>query len=151
VAATVQRRYKGSFIRALLDVFPDIGLDQTKFAIVPRKFFFFLFCFSVTFEKERKILRITDHYWQNIDNRRNFFIEVARSKGFDPLVAKSWYSKANRMAMLSERVTYLFKFKLNGQLNFILLLYIFSELRQYWKTMEITLWTRSYTSFRKSE
>eukprot|EP00026_Physarum_polycephalum_P001744 Phypoly_transcript_01746.p1 GENE.Phypoly_transcript_01746~~Phypoly_transcript_01746.p1 ORF type:complete len:627 (-),score=117.38 Phypoly_transcript_01746:106-1986(-) len=79
ISATVQRKYKGSLIRALLDVFPDIGLNQTKFAILPH------------------------HYWQNIDNRRNFLIEAARSKGFEPLIAESWYSRANRTALLTER------------------------------------------------
>ena len=106
------RKYNGSAIRALLDVFPDIGLDQTKFTIVPRKLLSStspslsspLLSFSLLLISFFVILSKSDHYWKNVDNRRNFFIEVARSKGFDALVAQSWYSKANRTALLTERV-----------------------------------------------
>ncbi len=32
----------------------------------------------------------TDKYWNNAQNQRNFFIEFALQKGFDPLVAVNW-------------------------------------------------------------
>ncbi len=30
------------------------------------------------------------NYWSNAHNRRNYFIEFASQKGFDPLVAINW-------------------------------------------------------------
>ncbi len=31
-------------------------------------------------------------YWNDINNRRNFFIEFAQKHNFDPLVADNWYN-----------------------------------------------------------
>ncbi len=31
-----------------------------------------------------------ENYWRDAHNRRNFFIEFAIQKGFDPLVAVNW-------------------------------------------------------------
>lgn len=30
-------------------------------------------------------------YWENIDNQRNFFDEMAREYDFDPLVPENWF------------------------------------------------------------
>jgi len=32
----------------------------------------------------------TKGYWQNVENRRKFFIEFAKEKGFDPYDASNW-------------------------------------------------------------
>jgi hypothetical protein len=32
-------------------------------------------------------------HWNDVGNRRRFFLEFARKLGFDPLVAKNWYSQ----------------------------------------------------------
>ncbi len=32
----------------------------------------------------------TGNYWSDAHNRRNFFVEFATKKGFDPLVAENW-------------------------------------------------------------
>ncbi len=29
-------------------------------------------------------------YWNSLENRRNFFIEIAEQKGFDPLIIENW-------------------------------------------------------------
>jgi len=38
-------------------------------------------------EKEREKLA----YWQNVDNRRKYFLELANKLGFDPAVAENWH------------------------------------------------------------
>eukprot|EP00026_Physarum_polycephalum_P001070 Phypoly_transcript_01071.p1 GENE.Phypoly_transcript_01071~~Phypoly_transcript_01071.p1 ORF type:complete len:1197 (-),score=193.28 Phypoly_transcript_01071:69-3659(-) len=60
--------HKKSFIRALLSLYPNIGLDKTKFSILPAG------------------------YWSNPTNRRHFFDTLARNKNFDPLAPENWYS-----------------------------------------------------------
>ncbi len=35
-------------------------------------------------------LTFVENYWNNVYNRRKFFIEFASQKGFDPLVAANW-------------------------------------------------------------
>eukprot|EP00026_Physarum_polycephalum_P006606 Phypoly_transcript_06655.p1 GENE.Phypoly_transcript_06655~~Phypoly_transcript_06655.p1 ORF type:complete len:580 (+),score=87.68 Phypoly_transcript_06655:116-1741(+) len=65
--------YNGSLARALLDVFPDIGLDKSSF----------------------KFLQIT--HWSDVENRRRFFLDFSRKLGFDPLVAKNWYSHYHKI------------------------------------------------------
>lgn len=32
-----------------------------------------------------------DKYWLDIENRRKYFTDYARGKGFDPLIAENWY------------------------------------------------------------
>ncbi len=33
---------------------------------------------------------ILGNYWRSAENQRNFFIEFASQKGFDPLVSENW-------------------------------------------------------------
>eukprot|EP00026_Physarum_polycephalum_P000830 Phypoly_transcript_00831.p1 GENE.Phypoly_transcript_00831~~Phypoly_transcript_00831.p1 ORF type:complete len:1315 (+),score=159.79 Phypoly_transcript_00831:513-3947(+) len=66
-ARTIVVRYGGSFPKALLHLFPNIGLQRTKFAMRSLKF------------------------WRDGDNKRQFFKNIANLKGFNPLVAENWY------------------------------------------------------------
>eukprot|EP00026_Physarum_polycephalum_P002361 Phypoly_transcript_02367.p1 GENE.Phypoly_transcript_02367~~Phypoly_transcript_02367.p1 ORF type:complete len:559 (+),score=39.39 Phypoly_transcript_02367:620-2296(+) len=59
--------YSMSIIKALIDLFPNIGLKESEFAYVPR------------------------NYWDNVNNRREFFCLVGKHMGFDPLIPKNWY------------------------------------------------------------
>jgi len=36
------------------------------------------------------MVRRTRHYWANRENRRQFFLDFARQRGFDPLIAANW-------------------------------------------------------------
>ena len=36
--------------------------------------------------------RKPNHFWQNVQNCRNFFDQVAAERGIDSLSAKEWYS-----------------------------------------------------------
>eukprot|EP00026_Physarum_polycephalum_P002139 Phypoly_transcript_02143.p1 GENE.Phypoly_transcript_02143~~Phypoly_transcript_02143.p1 ORF type:complete len:817 (+),score=78.77 Phypoly_transcript_02143:221-2671(+) len=67
------RAYSGNVVKALLYVYPDIGLEEAWFAHLPK------------------------NYWSNLDNRRNFFVTFAESKGFNPLIPDPWYSISYEM------------------------------------------------------
>jgi hypothetical protein len=56
--------YNRSFKTALAHLFPEVPLERGKFAEV--------------------------HRWQDISNRRNFFLDVAKEEKFDPLNAVNW-------------------------------------------------------------
>eukprot|EP00026_Physarum_polycephalum_P003134 Phypoly_transcript_03143.p1 GENE.Phypoly_transcript_03143~~Phypoly_transcript_03143.p1 ORF type:complete len:818 (+),score=151.04 Phypoly_transcript_03143:58-2511(+) len=60
--------YNGSLIKALMSVYPNIGLKETHFQQTLRS------------------------YWHNPDHKRQFFDEFAKSRDFDPLVPENWYS-----------------------------------------------------------
>eukprot|EP00026_Physarum_polycephalum_P002833 Phypoly_transcript_02842.p1 GENE.Phypoly_transcript_02842~~Phypoly_transcript_02842.p1 ORF type:complete len:838 (+),score=97.84 Phypoly_transcript_02842:84-2597(+) len=68
-AKNVLYPYNGSFVRAVLHLFPGIGLRESKFKILPRKF------------------------WDSVPQRRAYFDRLARQHGFDPLVSANWYSQ----------------------------------------------------------
>eukprot|EP00026_Physarum_polycephalum_P001418 Phypoly_transcript_01419.p1 GENE.Phypoly_transcript_01419~~Phypoly_transcript_01419.p1 ORF type:complete len:980 (+),score=139.70 Phypoly_transcript_01419:131-3070(+) len=70
--------YEGSVVKALLDVYPNIGLDEEKFLITTRQ------------------------YWQQEQNQRKFFDDFAHKHDFDPLSAASWYT-ISRAAVTSEK------------------------------------------------
>ena len=44
-------------------------------------------------------------YWMNVENRRAFFFEYAKSKGFDPLEMKSW-TKVSVYSILKAQVSF---------------------------------------------
>jgi hypothetical protein len=73
-----------SISHALLSLFPDIGLEESKFSS-PRCtedftwFAFAKFLFSVTF-------------WKNTENKKNLLADFARVRGFDPNNTENWYS-----------------------------------------------------------
>eukprot|EP00026_Physarum_polycephalum_P001926 Phypoly_transcript_01929.p1 GENE.Phypoly_transcript_01929~~Phypoly_transcript_01929.p1 ORF type:complete len:592 (+),score=74.28 Phypoly_transcript_01929:633-2408(+) len=78
------RFYQFSFVKALLSVFPEIGLEESKFHAQPRKF------------------------WQSMNARRQVLNEFAQQQGFDPLVAQNWYS-ISRDFMKSDEVSQIHK------------------------------------------
>eukprot|EP00026_Physarum_polycephalum_P001339 Phypoly_transcript_01340.p1 GENE.Phypoly_transcript_01340~~Phypoly_transcript_01340.p1 ORF type:complete len:1070 (+),score=142.73 Phypoly_transcript_01340:227-3436(+) len=64
----IVQHYEGNYIDALMGLFPDIGLDKTKFKSLPR------------------------NYWGDLANRREFFREFAANEGFDALLPENWYN-----------------------------------------------------------
>ena len=42
-------------------------------------------------------------YWDKKEHRKLFFDDLARTKGFDPLVAENWYS-IDKETVLAEKV-----------------------------------------------
>jgi len=64
--------HNGSVSKALLDLFPEIGLDKFKMGI---------------------------SRWVDINNRRDFFEKYAKEKGFDPLHSSLWYLQPKSQIM----------------------------------------------------
>jgi len=71
--------YGNSYRKALMALFPDIGLDFSKFS------------------------KMSQNYCKNVDNQRGFFIDFAREQGFDPRNADMWY-KISRRKILTQKV-----------------------------------------------
>eukprot|EP00026_Physarum_polycephalum_P001892 Phypoly_transcript_01895.p1 GENE.Phypoly_transcript_01895~~Phypoly_transcript_01895.p1 ORF type:complete len:897 (+),score=113.58 Phypoly_transcript_01895:334-3024(+) len=66
-ARAVVQHYGGSFINALVQLFPKMVFDKSKFAMMSR------------------------NYWQDAANRRQFFLQFAQNNHFDPLNPENWY------------------------------------------------------------
>jgi hypothetical protein len=83
--------YNGSVSSALLDSFPNIGLDDSKFHTVRRMLFFLSL---PIFSSPSPLLLITQtgHHWKLESNRRHFFEQLAEKNHFDPLNPINWYS-----------------------------------------------------------
>eukprot|EP00026_Physarum_polycephalum_P002482 Phypoly_transcript_02489.p1 GENE.Phypoly_transcript_02489~~Phypoly_transcript_02489.p1 ORF type:complete len:757 (+),score=113.72 Phypoly_transcript_02489:481-2751(+) len=144
---TVLNYYGGSFVKSLIHLFPDIGLDVDQFTFLPTHYWaekgnqreyldalakqcgfdplkvenWYSFKFSVFFASKRgrtiasyhdgsaiktikavydeldfddaKFPSFSANHWKNTSNRRAFFIEYAREHKFDPLVPENWYSR----------------------------------------------------------
>eukprot|EP00026_Physarum_polycephalum_P001152 Phypoly_transcript_01153.p1 GENE.Phypoly_transcript_01153~~Phypoly_transcript_01153.p1 ORF type:complete len:800 (+),score=123.64 Phypoly_transcript_01153:87-2486(+) len=76
--SSIIAHYKGSYMHAIVDVYPELQLDERRFAVMPR------------------------YYWHNPKNRRNFLNSFAKSREFDPLIAENWYS-ITKDAILTEK------------------------------------------------
>eukprot|EP00026_Physarum_polycephalum_P012597 Phypoly_transcript_12920.p1 GENE.Phypoly_transcript_12920~~Phypoly_transcript_12920.p1 ORF type:complete len:356 (+),score=59.55 Phypoly_transcript_12920:23-1069(+) len=66
-----------SISKALLDLFPQIGLDKSKLAFRPS-------------------------IWNSAEKRRNFFEEYARRNNFDPLIPANWCMHAKDKIILTK-------------------------------------------------
>lgn len=73
--------YNNSLIFALTELFPEVKFEQKLFKFVSSM------CYCLF---THLMLRVGS-FWPNVDNRREFFDDVARNCGFDPLIAKNWY------------------------------------------------------------
>eukprot|EP00026_Physarum_polycephalum_P004881 Phypoly_transcript_04905.p1 GENE.Phypoly_transcript_04905~~Phypoly_transcript_04905.p1 ORF type:complete len:657 (+),score=93.00 Phypoly_transcript_04905:87-2057(+) len=64
---TLLKKYRSSFVHALMAAFPQIGLDSSRFLNVPANF------------------------WHDKRNQRKEVMNLATRAGFDPLIAENWY------------------------------------------------------------
>eukprot|EP00026_Physarum_polycephalum_P001437 Phypoly_transcript_01438.p1 GENE.Phypoly_transcript_01438~~Phypoly_transcript_01438.p1 ORF type:complete len:1047 (+),score=162.81 Phypoly_transcript_01438:248-3388(+) len=67
--SSILNYYNNSFIKALMEIYPASGIDESKFKVVRR------------------------YYWMDKQNRKQFFDEFAKKRKLDPLVPESWYNK----------------------------------------------------------
>lgn len=65
----------------LTEVYPEIGLDETR---LPRIRMKVTFC-------DCGLIYDADEYWKDTANQRAFFDKVAKETGFDPLNPENWY------------------------------------------------------------
>ena len=78
-----------SVSKALLEAFPNIGLEKSKFAwtkctsLSPRLPFFIILSLSYFIVS-----------WHTTESRRIFFERYAEQQGFDPLNPDYWYSQS---------------------------------------------------------
>lgn len=74
-----------SVVKALIDLFPNIGLDHSKFGNIQSMFSF-----------NTPINDVTDlnmaEFWATTENRRKLFENYAKEQGFDPLIPKNWHN-----------------------------------------------------------
>ena len=81
-----------SVSKALLEAFPNIGLEKSKFAwtkctsLSPRLSFFIILSLSLI------LFYIVS--WHTTESRRIFFERYAEQQGFDPLNPDYWYSQS---------------------------------------------------------
>eukprot|EP00026_Physarum_polycephalum_P001556 Phypoly_transcript_01558.p2 GENE.Phypoly_transcript_01558~~Phypoly_transcript_01558.p2 ORF type:complete len:464 (+),score=75.56 Phypoly_transcript_01558:1715-3106(+) len=78
--------YGGSLLKALVHLYPNIGIDKSKFYVLPAK------------------------YWQEEGNIKKFFDGFAKMQGFDPLNAKSWYTITVKQISSTQKGESLLKF-----------------------------------------
>lgn len=50
-------------------------------------------------------LRIAGNYWKDRNNRREFFVNFAKQKGFDALIASNWFSR-NPKSIIEAKVQF---------------------------------------------
>lgn len=82
---------------ALLDLYPDIGLEEHKFNTS-------IYLSLLTKRKFTKIFKGKTHkYWNDAANRRKVFDRIAQENGFDPLIPENWYS-ISRNFIISQKV-----------------------------------------------
>ena len=82
--------YHSSFISAVLDVFPDIGLEKHQFKSSMSSIRFLLSPNHLSF-LPNLIFGIEKH-WADETNQKNFFFAIAEEVGFDPAIAQNWYT-----------------------------------------------------------
>ena len=92
-AEVVLKFHSGSLSKALLALFPEIGLDETRFRINRRMCHspVILFIAFLIISNSTTHNLISANFWQNSKNRRSFFEDFASRSTFDPLVVRNWY------------------------------------------------------------
>jgi hypothetical protein len=76
-------------VSAVVDAYPNIGLDQSKFILTPS-----MIALSevITCVSKTDSFIKTETYWLAPNNHKIFFDNFAKARGFDPLKAHNWYS-----------------------------------------------------------
>lgn len=72
--------------QALLDLFPNIGLDKARF--ISKSILLIINWLIVL------LIRQFEDAWHEEDNRRKFFEDYAAKNGFDPLDPNEWYKQS---------------------------------------------------------
>eukprot|EP00026_Physarum_polycephalum_P003286 Phypoly_transcript_03296.p1 GENE.Phypoly_transcript_03296~~Phypoly_transcript_03296.p1 ORF type:complete len:460 (+),score=53.46 Phypoly_transcript_03296:645-2024(+) len=81
--SSVLSRHGYSVVKALLSIYPSIGLDESKFTIMKKR------------------------YWDSPTNRKYFFDKFAAGRNFDPLLASNWYTVRQHEVMQQKGGKYL--------------------------------------------
>ena len=92
--SSILKYHKGSMAQALVDIFPDIGLDRSVFYRGIRR---------ILLKKEICIDLFGTGFYSEVGNQRKFFENYAKQHGFDPLKPENWY-KQRRKTIISTKV-----------------------------------------------
>ena len=106
--------YGWTVVRALMDVYPDVGLQEHMFSLKTSMFknlfsislllllySLFLLCLFYLVLFYLILIILIEKYWHNVDNHRDFFDRFAVQHKFDPLIPKNWY-QINRETILKK-------------------------------------------------
>ena len=85
----VLAHHRRSVAQALLDLFPEIGLEKLKF----RGIFFLYSPQSPIYFCACIFNPLKSGSWHKKESKRNLFISYAKTHGFDPLHPENWYSQ----------------------------------------------------------
>lgn len=87
----VLQYFNGNSFKALVEAFPNIGLNETRFPQPSNPISFIIF---------RTKCVLLEVFWQLESRRREFFESFSRDNGFDPLVPENWLSAAESLNSL---------------------------------------------------
>ena len=98
--------HQHSASQALIDLFPDVPLERSKFSrqSITNKIHLL---FSSPLDFPRLLFFLLVHmfildYWDDVANRKRFFEDYAVSNGFDSLQPEQWYSQPRWKIMASK-------------------------------------------------
>jgi hypothetical protein len=78
-----------AYRKAIADAFPEIQFDEAW--VKGWLIFFFILCFIFTHCLNVFLLEWhTRGFWKDRENRRQFLIDLAKSKGLDPFDPQTW-------------------------------------------------------------
>jgi hypothetical protein len=89
-ASTILKYYKGNITKALISIFPDIGLDKS--ILRSRKL-------QKTFAE---LFSSLAGFWGNLTRQKKFFENYAKENGFDSQDPQNWYTQAERKIMATK-------------------------------------------------
>lgn len=91
--------YDGSLSKALLEIYPDIGLQKSQFKFTS------MFPGIAINKDIITIINIIllDETWKDPNNRKQFFIEFANQNNFDYGVPENWYN-ISQSSILARKV-----------------------------------------------
>lgn len=119
------QHYGSSYIKGLITLFPNIGLDESKFAIKRSMIYCFLFLFFFFYQLILLIV-ILGFFWNDVNNRRDFFIKIASKNHLDPLSPETWYN-INSTSILNEKVPFIINSSSSSLLLLIQFLIVFRD------------------------
>lgn len=77
------KEYNAKLLRALLDIYPDIGLQASKFSRLPGM--------EIILNIFLELIIVLVNYFHDPKNGRHFLDAFATKRNFDPLIVENWY------------------------------------------------------------
>lgn len=124
-ASRVMFHYGGSISKALVDLFPDIGLQKNKLANLHSGRNSGLVNYTNTITTagaEQTCTPIRRNFFNNKFRRKQLFEQYAAENGFDPFIPANWYNQSRRKVMAHQVLvlTWFLRRMLKSELNRVL-------------------------------